>query len=166
MDDLLQWCKGQCFCRSSTGYTWLHGCSSRLHGQAEDSSNIWTVWEKNESLISLKCAQILVWSEMNIWILWNSQNMFSRNSCEIKCVFLGAFCWFCLQAFLSFSFTAVLYGEMTTEAASSLSDPIEWPDKTSVNAGLSCWRMECRGALVQNLFTLHTDNSRVVLNLT
>lgn len=64
-------------------------------------------------------------------------NMSSKTSCEIKCTFLGAF-WFYLKAFLSLGFTTVLYGEMTTPAASSLSDPIEWPDKTSVNAELSC----------------------------
>lgn len=65
-------------------------------------------------------------------------NMSSKTSCEIKCTFLGTFCWFYLKAFLSFGFTTVLYGEMTTPAASSLSDPIEWPDKTSVNTELSC----------------------------
>lgn len=65
-------------------------------------------------------------------------NMSSKTCCEIKCTFLGTFCWFYLKAFSSFCFTTVLYGEMTTSAASSLSDPTEWPDKTSVNTELSC----------------------------
>lgn len=51
---------------------------------------------------------------------------------------LVTFCGFYLKSFLSFSFTTFLYGEMITPTASSLSDPFEWPDKTSVNAELSC----------------------------
>lgn len=77
-------------------------------------------------------------SESSILRECKLSNMSSKTSCEIKCTFLGTFCWFYFKAFLSFGFTTVFYGGMTTPAASSLSDPIEWPDKTSVNTESSC----------------------------
>lgn len=64
--ELPQWCRGQYSCRSSTGYTWLRGCNSRLHGRAADSSSIWTVWEgsnktrwmNSRSLCTVHCLMV------------------------------------------------------------------------------------------------------------
>lgn len=67
VSDLPQWCRGQYSCRSSTGYTWLHGCNSRLHGRAADSSSIWTVWEGSK------------WRKTTRW-------MNSKGLCTVHCL--------------------------------------------------------------------------------